>query len=123
MIVGNYDFIMLNDDIYTNIGMNGQYYRGDFIERKKINEFEYFVFKTKEFREDDITYEGEFLPIEESSQRKYPFVVGIINDDRGVCNPYCREGDCVRILGDFIVSMNFDNLYWVYILKIRIAYF
>lgn len=27
-------FVMLGDDIYTNIGMNGQYYRGHFVERK-----------------------------------------------------------------------------------------
>lgn len=59
----DYKFIMLGDDIYTNIGMNGQYYRGHFVERKKINGIEYFVFETEEYREDGITYEGEFLPL------------------------------------------------------------
>lgn len=119
----NYDFIMIDDDIYTNIGSTGQYYRGDFIERKKINELEYFVFEIREFREDGLTYEGEFLPIGDSSQKRYPFIVGIIDGDKGVCNPYCKDKDCVRVLGDFIVSMNFDNLYWVYPLKTIITHF
>ena len=39
-----YDFIMIKGDIYTNIGANGQYYRGHFVETKKINGDEYFVF-------------------------------------------------------------------------------
>lgn len=42
--MNDYSFVMLGDDIYTNIGMNGQHYRGHFVERKKINGVEYFVF-------------------------------------------------------------------------------
>lgn len=107
----DYKFIMLGDDIYTNIGMNGQYYRGHFVERKKINGVEYFVFETEEYREDGISYEGEFLPLKKSIHKDYPFVVGIFKGDGGVCNPNCRYEDYIKILGEYIVDMNFDKLY------------
>ncbi len=42
--MNDYSFVMLGDDIYTNVGMDGQYYRGHFVERKKINGIEYFIF-------------------------------------------------------------------------------
>ena len=109
--MNDYNFIMLGDDIYTNIGMNGQYYRGHFVERKKINGVEYFVFETEEYREDGITYEGEFQPLKKSVHKDYPFVVGIFKRDDGVCNPYCRYEDYIKILGEYIVDLNFDKLY------------
>lgn len=107
----DYKFIMLGDDIYTNIGINGQYYRGHFVERKKINGVEYFVFETEEYREDGISYDGEFIPLKKSSHKNYPFVVGILKGDEGFCNPYCRYDDYINILGKYIVDMNFDKLY------------
>ena len=110
--MNDYGFVMLGDDIYTNIGMDGQHYRGHFVERKKINGVEYFVFETEEYREDGVTYDGEFQPLKKSAHKDYPFVVGMFKDkDEGFCNPYCKYEDYIKILGEYIVDMNFDKLY------------
>lgn len=106
-----YKFIMLGDDIYTNIGANGQYYRGHFVETKKINGDEYFVFEVEEYREDGIYYEGEFEPLKKSVHKDYPFIIGTIKGDGGLCCPYCRYDDYIKILGEYIVDLNFDKLY------------
>lgn len=106
-----YKFIMIDGDIYTNIGSDGQYYRGYFVETKKINGDIFFVFEVEEYREDGIYYEGEFQPINKSAHKEYPFVVGTIKGDEGLCCPYCRADNYIKILGEFIVDLNFDKLY------------
>ena len=106
----DYEFVMLGNDIYTNVGTAGYWYRGYFIERKKINGTEYFIFKTEEFREDGMTYDGEFQPLKQTSRKNKPFVVGFFNkNDEGLCQ-FCTEENYINILGNYIVALNFDKI-------------